>query len=369
MHPRMGWFPRGPSASGRARDPSWWSSLVLIAAWLPIGCSDTRPLNALLAAEQAPALHGEITGEVVFRGMCDASGAVALSSRLLIVADDEDNVLRVYDAEHGGLPLSATDVSPELGLPVKGKKEPHWPEMDLEAASVLGDHAYWLASHGRNKKGKQKTGRVMFFATNVPGEGEELHVFGQGYDRLLEDLLEDPRFAEFELAAAAERAPKDPDGLNIEGMTASTENDLWIAFRNPVPRGRALVFPLLNPEELVAEGSSASARFGDPVLLDLGGQGIRALSWWRGRYLVVAGQTGEGGASHLFTWDGAGTPELVEVDLSAYNPEAFFSPEERDRILMLSDDGGVSIGGTPCKDVEDVNERRFRAVWVALEAK
>ena len=343
------------------------SLLLLLAVPTVLGCTEAQPLNALLAAEPARGLVGEITGEVVFQGMCDASGAVALSSQLMIAANDEDNVLRVYDVERGGLPRSATDVSPELGLPVEGKKKPHWPELDLEAATALGDHAYWLASHGRTKAGKLKTERVMFFATNVPGEGEEIHLVGRGYDGLLQDLIDDPRFAEFDLAAAAEHAPKDPDGLNIEGMTASTEGDLWIAFRNPVPRGRALVFRLLNPEELIAEGSSASARFGDPVLLDLGGQGIRALSWWRGRYLVVAGETGEGGASHLFTWDGAGAPELVELDLSAYNPEAFFSPEERDRILLLSDDGGVSVDGAPCKDAKDMEHRRFRAVWVALK--
>src|ERR1041384_1457792 len=47
--------------------------------------------------------------ELTFTGMCDASGAVPLDDHLFAVADDEDNVLRVYDADRGGSPLGAAD--------------------------------------------------------------------------------------------------------------------------------------------------------------------------------------------------------------------------------------------------------------------
>lgn len=56
------------------------------------------------------------SGEVRFEGTCDASGAVPLSASSFAVADDEDNVLRVYDAERGGGPLYAGDISLGLGL-------------------------------------------------------------------------------------------------------------------------------------------------------------------------------------------------------------------------------------------------------------
>lgn len=49
--------------------------------------------------------------DLIFTGMCDASGAVELSRDLFAVADDEDNVLRIYDANRGGAPLSSSDVS------------------------------------------------------------------------------------------------------------------------------------------------------------------------------------------------------------------------------------------------------------------
>jgi hypothetical protein len=44
---------------------------------------------------------------VVFEGMCDASGAIPIDERRFAIADDEENEIRVYDAERGGPPLAA----------------------------------------------------------------------------------------------------------------------------------------------------------------------------------------------------------------------------------------------------------------------
>jgi hypothetical protein len=302
---------------------------------------------------------------VVFTGMCDASGAVALSDRRFVVADDEDNVLRVYDVEQGGAPLGGTDVSHGLKLPLKKKKKPGSvpvaPEADIEAATRLGDRAYFMTSHGRNSSGKLKPERLRFFATTAPEDGD-IEVIGEPYDGLLADLLAEPRLGSFELAKAAELAPKAPGGLNLEGMTERKEGGVWLGFRNPIPEGRALLVPLLNPEELI---TGKKARFGDPVKLDLGGLGVRSLSSHRDRYLIVAGPFDQGATSRLFTWDGGAKVEpLDRVSLAGFNPEGFFTPEGRDHIMLLSDDGGVSIDGTDCKRLKDPAAKRFRGLWV-----
>jgi hypothetical protein len=303
---------------------------------------------------------------VVFTGMCDASGAVALSDRRFVVADDEDNVLRVYDVEQGGAPLGGTDVSHGLKLPLKKKKKkpgsvPVAPEADIEAATRLGDRAYFMTSHGRNSSGKLKPERLRFFATTAPEDGD-IEVIGEPYDGLLADLLAEPRLGSFELAKAAELAPKAPGGLNLEGMTERKEGGVWLGFRNPIPEGRALLVPLLNPEELI---TGKKARFGDPVKLDLGGLGVRSLSSHRDRYLIVAGPFDQGATSRLFTWDGGAKVEpLDRVSLAGFNPEGFFTPEGRDHIMLLSDDGGVSIDGTDCKRLKDPAAKRFRGLWV-----
>ena len=330
------------------------------------------------------ATAGAAPSEVVFTGMCDASAAVPLSSRLFAVADDEDNVLRVYDAGLGGAPLRAVDLSPSL-YPPEEKKErkkkkkaekaregspggsaggerARVPESDLEAAARLGDLAFWMTSHGRNRSGKRKDARLRFFATTASGAEDALALVGQSYEGLLDDLIADPRYARFDLAAAAERAPTEPGGLNIEGLGERPEGGVWIGFRNPTPGGKALLAPLRNPEGLVA---GQRAELGEPVLLDLGGLGIRSLSRWRGQELILAGQHAAGATSQLYTWDGSGAAAAVPgIDLSGLSPEGFFAPEDRDEILLLSDDGTVEIDGEECKRLEDPTRKRFRGVWV-----
>lgn len=314
--------------------------------------------------------------ELTFTGMCDASGAVPLDDHLFAVADDEDNVLRVYDADRGGSPLGAADVSARLSLPVKGKnpfkpkKKPKpvkWPETDIEAATRIGDLAFWITSHGRNSKGKEKPERQRLFATTLPDGSSDLllSVHGQAYERLLPDLFEDPRFRPFGLDRAAELAPKDEGGLNIEGMTARTEGGVFIGFRNPVPEGRALLFTLLNPEQVI-EGQRA--QLGDPIRLDLRGLGVRSLSSWRGRYLIAAGHYSDGARSRLYSWDGKADLKPLDVDFPNFNPEGFFTPEGRDSILVLSDDGTQPVGDTECKSVRDPAQKRFRGAWVTPSA-
>ena len=59
--------------------------------------------------------------EATFFGMCDASAAAAIDSAHFVVADDEDNILRVFSRE-GGTALAEYDLSEFLGN--KGKKKP-----------------------------------------------------------------------------------------------------------------------------------------------------------------------------------------------------------------------------------------------------
>ncbi|SDF05044.1 DUF3616 domain-containing protein [Myxococcus virescens] len=297
-----------------------------------------------------------------FEGMCDASGAVALGGSLFVVGDDEDNILRVYDARRGGPPVQSVDLSPDLELPAAKKKPP---EADIEAATGLGSLSFWLTSHGRNSSGKKAPSRLRFFATEETDAGPRL--VGRPYTQLLDDMLAAPQLARFGLDGAEAKAPKAPGGLNIEGMTAMADGrTILVGFRSPVPDGKALLVPLLNPVALVEEG--ARAQLGEPVQLDLGGLGIRSLSWWRGRYVIISGGTAGEGTSRLFTWRGGEeAPVAVEsVDLAGLNPEAFFTPEDAEEILLLSDDGAAPVDGVECKRLKDPARKRFRGVWVRL---
>ena len=221
-------------------------------------------------------------------GMCDASGAVPISSNLFAVACDEDNILRLYRSDQPGAPVKQFNLN--AFLEVRGKSL----EADLEGAARIGNRAFWIGSHGRNQNAKERLNRHRLFATDISGHDGDfaLTPVGRPYQRLLNDLLADSRFDQFQFEEAARRAPKAPGALDIEGLAATPENHLLLGFRNPIPAGKALLIPLENPNEVI-EGKPA--RFGAAVQLDLGGRGIRDIAWHGETYLIIAGSGQDGG--------------------------------------------------------------------------
>ena len=297
-----------------------------------------------------------------FVGICDASAVVALNDDLVAVGDDEDNAIRIYSSRRGGNPLFAADIS--SFLKIKPKKA----EVDIEAAARLGDRIYWISSHGCNAAGKPQRSRRQFFATTglAMNGAIELKPLGKPYHNLLEDLCREPRLARFNLRRAAGLAPKSPGALNIEGLAATPEGYLLIGFRNPIPDGKALLVPLLNPGDLLA---GKAAQFGEPLLLDLHGLGIRSITDREGGYLIVAGRPDEGGQSRLYEWRGGlDQPRLLAVTaFFGLNPEAISFPPAGGgpaSLFVTSDDGTAMVGGKPCKSLKDPRQKSFRALRV-----
>jgi hypothetical protein len=314
--------------------------------------------NSLFAAEKA-----RLTRPSVYSGMCDASAAVAVSSNLFVVASDEDNIVRIYESDRPGPPIKSFDFNAFLEVASKS------PEADLEGGALLGNRAFWIGSHGRNKDGKLRPNRCRLFATDLTVvDGEPvLTPAGKPCKRLLADLIEDSRFAQFHLAEASTHAPKERGALNIEGLSATPEGHLLLGFRNPIPKGQALLIPLLNPNEVI-EGRTA--RFAPAILLDLGGLGIRDMAWYDGTYVIIAGGWHEGGHFELYRWSGSGEkPVLIaSKHLSDYTPEAiiFYPQKGLDAFQILSDDGTRPVDGIPCKEVSDSAHQTFRSFWISI---
>jgi len=323
-----------------------------------------RLAAAIALAAVAPARAAGPDAAPVFSGMCDASAGVFLAADLVAVANDEDNVLRIYDVRKGGTPAKELDLDAFLRL-----EEKH-PEVDLEGAALLADRIYWIGSHGRNKDGKLRPNRRRLFATGIErtDAGPRLAPAGRAYSALLDDMLADARLAGLGLKEASALPPKAPGGLNIEALCAAPDGALLVGFRNPTPKGKALVVPLLNPAAAV-EGRRAE--LGEPQLIELGGLGIRDMTREGQGYLILAGPTGEEGGFRLFRWDGTGAaPSEIAVEgLEGYSPEALVPhPSVPGRHLVLSDDGTRPVGGVPCKTVRDPRARQFRGVWIDLPA-
>lgn len=293
----------------------------------------------------------------LFTGMCDASAAVPIDAGHFVVASDEDNVLRVY-ALSGGAPTAT--------VPLAGFLKTGTRESDLEGAARIGDRIYWIASHGRNSSGKLRTERQRLFATDiVPGGATAtFQPVGTPSTGLLPALVAAPALKGFGLDAAAERAPEAEGGLNIEGLAATPDGRLLVGFRNPLIGGKALVVTLDNPAEIVAGTAPA---IGAVALVALGGRGIRSLERIGDGYLIVAGPTADAGSFALYRWSGgAADPVAVPgVDFGTLRPEALFAVAGSSEIQILSDDGGVKVGGVECKSLP-VAQQRFRGIAVKV---
>ncbi len=326
------------------------------------------------------ACSGEGSGVVVYHGACDSSAAFYAGSDKFIAADDENNMLRVYSCLSGGGPEAVLDEAAAF-LAEGGEVV----EADIEGSAVCGELVYWIGSHGRNKSGKLRPGRQVFFATRIDRNGDELRVVPQGrvYRRLLEDLVVSDvgkelglaKIVRFDDPSKKKLAPK-RDGINIEGLTAGAEGELYIGFRNPLFDGRALVVKLVNGGEVVS--GAGKCRFEGPILLDLGERGIRAMEYEpeSGSVYIIAGEKDGERRFSIYRWDvKSKVQEVMELDAGEmFNPEAMFV---RDGWLyLLSDDGAMPVvvgseaecvagemledGTCPNKFLVDEDRRTFR---------
>lgn len=298
----------------------------------------------------------------IYKGMCDASAAVALDEKTFIVASDENNDLRIY-GKNNSEELQRIKLSEVF----KGKiSDGNNLEIDIEGATRLGDKIFWTGSHGASKTGKPRPSRQRLFAVKISrdgGTGKFIAVpAGKIYTDLISDLENDLRFNEFKLKEAEIIRPKDIGGLSIEALAATPEGHLLIGFRNPLiggqtsadkilKNGKSLIVELLNPLEVIG---GKTAKFAAPIILNLNGLGVRGLEYDNARkiYLVVAGpyfdaqeilpQNSEVSESRFYVWTGkrSDEPQLrKKIKLSGFNAETAFVYPQTANVQLLSDDG------------------------------
>ena len=294
-----------------------------------------------------------------FFGDAEASTAVPVGNDFMFVANDENETIHLYKRD-GSEPLRSFDFSTEL----RAKKHPK-DEVDLEASTRIGNRIYWLGSHSNKKgDGKFQPNRHRLFATDLVGETNL--VYAGRYDSLRSDLIEwDNRTSRLglEQSAAVGVPPDEPGGkgFNIEGLSVTPDGrTAWIGFRAPLVltngRPHALLVPVLNLPDLIGSRPS-KAQFGPPVLLDLGGRGIRSIETFTNRVLIVAGPAANDGDFRLFVWDGDSShqPTLCDATLDRVGSERKLRPEAivgfvgpinaaNPEVQLLSDDGKQDIG-------------------------
>ncbi|WP_374199242.1 hypothetical protein [Streptomyces sp. ISL-44] len=315
-----------------------------------------------------------------FTGSADASAAVDVGGGYAIVADDESNVLRLYDRSRSGAPVRTWDFSSQLGVTK---------EVDIEGATRIGDTIYWTGSLGNNKDGEYKAPRNTVFTTTVSGSGMGTQLaYGRSYKKLREDLVawdvaNGNRYG-FAAGTAAGEAPKQIDGFNVEGLefAPGSTTTAYVGFRAPlapvVPGGKALIVPVVNFDQVLASG--AKAVFGAGIELDLGGLSVRDLRKnAAGQYLILAGSWAADDNSDpyaLYQWDGVpGHAPVKRADLPTTDPggwEAVVDVPDLTapgaRVQLVTDSGSADLygDGVEAKDLTHAEWKKARAAWFTL---
>jgi len=302
-----------------------------------------------------------------YSGMTAASAGLALKQGYFVVANDEDNILRVYSTREPGIKyeFKLSKYFPSSIADAGGKQK-----TDIEGVTKLGKYIFWIGSHSTNSDGERRDARFRLFAHKMKYTSAEGFVFtpvGQPYTRLLDRLIQDCRFSKYNFAEALNKGSKEKGGLSIEGLSVSPDKkNLLIGFRNPVTNNMALIVPLLNPMEVMQNGAQAS--FGNPIELDLGSFGIRDLVWWKGgkRFLILAGPYHENAENkerfRLYQWTGQPENKPQEVNtgsqLEGLTAEAIVihpsSKADTITLQILSDD----------EKAKNVPANSFRSVWI-----
>ena len=277
-------------------------------------------------------------------GVYEPSGIQQLADgRFIVVEDEERHALSLLSIEAGHIRRTAL----EAPFWSWGDGD-FWKLDDLEG--VTADRAgniYAITSHSRDSNGDERKSRERLVRFRIDGD----RVVDP---KVLGSLKRDLIAAHPELAASAGiRQVKSEGGLNIEALAMSGDQSrLLIGFRSPLVDGRAIIASIENPGAIF--DGDERPRIGTTLTtLDLGGNGIRGMSWvpFLAGYLVIAGPVArEQVEFQLWFWRGGNDdrPRRISVaGLPGFEHAEGVSPaviNGRQCIIIVSDDGSREEG-------------------------
>lgn len=262
--------------------------------------------------------------------------------RFLVVEDEKKHPFSLLTIDAAG-GVSSTPL-----LPPEQEDDAVWKLDDLEALALdRAGYVYALTSHSRDGEGDEKKSRDKLVRFRVEGERMAEPMLVRGLKPAL-------AAAHPVLAAAAEmRDVKTQGGLNIEALEVSADGrQLLIGLRGPLLDQRAIIACVENPAA-VFEAGELPRIAAALITLDLGGNGIRALSYIAalGGYLVVSGPVAREQV-HFQLWFWSGRPgeaarRVGVAGLQGFEHAEGVSPaviDGRQRIVIVSDDGSRGEG-------------------------
>ncbi len=360
-------------------------------ATITVAVSDgASTTNYILNYAASPASVNPATSRF-HTGVACGSTAVAIDNDYMFVADDEDQVLRLFRRDASGLAVNGFDMSSSLGLvpPSQG--------VDIESSTRIGNTIYWMGSHSNRADGADRPNRERIFATTLSGSGSSTTLTYAGrYDFLEDDLVAwdasnghglGANFFGLAASSAGGVPPEGDNGFNIEGLTiAPNGTTAYIGLRAPIvpaaSRTKALLIQVNNFASLLTPGGGTpgSAQFGAPVQFDLCGLGIRSIERnSANEYLIIAGPAGAPANPlfKLYSWTGnpADAPKPINTDLAALMTGGSFegivevpAPLTGSTVQLIVDNGATDIyqNGVLGGDIGVSNFKKFRSEIVTL---
>jgi hypothetical protein len=308
------------------------------------------PAAALAAAPLAPEEQPEDRPQFhTLGGVYEPSAVHQLpGGRFIVVEDEERHPIDLLALQEDGT-FSATALFPEALFAEDGPAADFRKLDDLEGLDVdERGRVYAITSHSRTGKGNVKQEREKLVRFEVAGD--ELRD-----PRVVLDLKQQLMAAQPALKEAAEVDDvKDANGLNVEGLAFDADRQrLFIGFRGPLIDGKAMLVAIENVNEVFETG--AEPRISEQaMLLDLGGEGIRGMTYdpRLAGFLIISGplEQVEDVPFRLWFWPGGANQPAQRVTVPGLNgfehAEGITPVRWRgaERLLVVSDDGDMDAG-------------------------
>jgi hypothetical protein len=307
----------------------------------------------------------------------EASGAVNIGQdRVIVIADEGYDVRIVTKAaatfKSGDPKVFAANMQPAAPPLTLRDSKKILNDIEDVAWDEKTQSIFVITSHSLNTSNEEKPARYrlarLSFINGILAVENAIDV----------DFLKEAFKQQFPFIADAMKRPH-PDGgasgtFNIEGLAFDPNSgSLLIGLRSPTQmkgdKPCAVVIMLKNPHEVFLKDHSPPAFEPKLRLLDLGGLGIRGMTYDPGRkgFWIVAGRSDDPAISthpspvpsSVWFWDprkASDSPQMVPIDLPGFvNLEGvcLLTMDGRPGLLLFSDDG------------DEKNSDVSRYVWLA----
>jgi len=313
-----------------------WGLLLSIAVFIIIKTVHFLfPHTSVAFAEVVvdPKLH-------IFKKIYEPSGVISLADgRLIVIEDEASRAFHVMDIDRDGQIIENVNMTQTLMKAFSTKLN------DIEAITLGPDgFVYAITSHQRNSGGERSPNREQFIRFKIEANNvTEVSNYGKLLDVIDESGI---------LGEVDEQGNGGIVNINIEALSFNQEGQLMLGFRAPLSGEKTIIGILKNPKE-VFESDVKPVISTSPLLLDLHGDGIRAMTYdtHLNGYLisneVYRVDRGEKSYSQLLFWDGVQGHRVHQLNSPGLENVEGISPigsGDEKKLLLVSDNGKKNKG-------------------------